>query len=169
MPNSVNDNDRQSAGVALWSPPHRRVTHYFRVKKEGRLETCDQLHTQMEIDNQRLKYLEAFTEPSSGFISQLFTMFYLPIFMNCDGALDDMRAEELETLRRNLQMSTQYDRDCLGKKVVVPENGMLRQAADMAVRGAQFVYEHPGYVAAAVGIGAILVFAPEVAPVILAF
>lgn len=171
----VKNDDQRDAGIALWNPPHRRLSHYFRLQKSNQLTICDDLYASMQRDDERLKYLEQFTDPSTGLLGQIFMLFYLPIFANSEGALDDMRAEESETLSRYLKTSAQYEHQCLGKPVKVQapakENAVERAVAvtaGLVVRGGRFLVEHPGYVAVAIGVGAVLVFVPEAAPIVLA-
>lgn len=174
MANISNDTDRQAAGIALWSPPHRRIARYSQLRDSGKLEKCDALHDQMKRDHAAWKEI---VETNNRAESVLTSLFLLVTFFS---TLDEFEPADFDAEKKAeskyLKTRGKYESTCLGKTEPVAQKakrGIMHRTwdaiADGVVCGGRFMADHPTEVAIGIGVGAVLVFAPEVAPVILAF
>lgn len=179
---AVQSRQESSFYVGPWYAEHRNVSHFDRLKSEGRLRECDGLAVDVA---QKQDVLRRELEKLAGrnwrlaqaTFSDLF--FYLKTFSIHLGVLSDAtKTAELEFDAARAR----YNRDCLGQNapvyvthslVVEPsKDDLLRlsalRVAQLVTRGALYVYDHPWQTAGIAAVGIALALAPEATPLILA-
>jgi hypothetical protein len=174
MPNIENESDRQAAGIALFGPAHRQLHHYFRLRNNGKMGDCDALHEQVKQDHTAWKEIAESNSRSRSIWT------FLGIIMASFSTLGELEPVDVDAEKKaeSKYYATlwQYESKCLGKtepSARKSQRGVMHRTwdavADGLVRGGRFMADHPTEVAIGIGVGAVLVFAPEAAPLVLAF
>lgn len=181
MLTAVQSHQNAMVYVGPWiSASHRDPVHYERVMRARRLRRCDDLGQEVARAQDTLRReLEKWGATQKRLIGATFSdlFFYLKTFPIHLGIL----TEALTNAEAKFDAArARYNQECLGQDAPVyvhepleAKEDVLRVAiqgaAELAAKGATYVYDHPWRATGAAGISIFLVLVPEIIPAALAF